>query len=67
MRKGQVDIHCIIILFLCEYLTQAHLVNDGIVVSAAFIVHTPPSIHKLKLFIFDKSFHLGNKKGGGGG
>ena len=51
----------IVLLVIWEYLTQAHLVNDGIVVSATFIVHAPTSIRKLKLFILDKSFHLANR------
>ena len=41
-----------------QLLTYSHLINDGIVVSASLIIHTPTSIHKLKLLVFDEIFNL---------
>ena len=44
---------------LIQYgLTKSHLINNGIVVCSSFIIHTPASIHKLKLFVIHKGLHL---------
>ena len=43
---------------------QAHLINDGVVISGGLIVHTPSSVDKLQLFVIHEVLDL---EGGGGG
>ena len=46
------------VVTVTQLLTQAHLVNDGIVVGRRLIVHTPAAIDELQLATLHKLLHL---------
>ena len=42
--------------FKQEFMTQSHLVNNILVISCCFIIHTPSTIYEFQLTSFDKIF-----------
>ena len=40
------------------FITQCHLIDDGVVISSRFVVHAPTSIDKLQLLVSHQLTYL---------